>query len=59
MRIYMIGYDLHISNGENYDQLFIALEAIGYCYWDCLESIWLIATEKTAVQIRDELKPFL
>jgi hypothetical protein len=26
MRIYMIGYDLHISNGENYDQLFIALE---------------------------------
>ena len=29
MAIYMIGYDLHPSKGENYDKLFTALEAIG------------------------------
>ena len=32
MAIYMIGYDLHPSEGENYDKLFAALEAIGTGY---------------------------
>jgi hypothetical protein len=55
MAIYMIGYDLHPSKDESYDELFAALETIGTGYWDCLESTWLIMTEKTAVQIRDEI----
>ena len=59
MAIYMIGYDLHRSNGENYDKLFSALEAIGSGYWDCLDSTWLVITERTPVQIRDELKQHL
>ena len=50
MAIYMIGHDLHPSEGENYDKLFAALEAIGTGYWDCLESTWLIMTEKTAAR---------
>ena len=37
MAIYMIGYDLHRSTGQNYNELFAALEAIGSGYWDCLE----------------------
>jgi hypothetical protein len=41
MAVYMIGYDLHRSKGDNYDKLFAALEAIGSGYWDCLESTWL------------------
>ncbi len=59
MAIYMIGYDLHPVKGGNYDKLFAALEAMGTGYWDCLDSTWLIITEKTPAQIRDEIKPYL
>lgn len=59
MTVYIIGYDLHASEGEHYDKLYAALETIGSGYWDCLESTWLVVTEKTPVQIRDELQPYL
>lgn len=59
MAIYMIGYDLHPATGEDYDELFAALEAMGTGYWDCLDSTWLVMTEKTPAEIRDELKPHL
>lgn len=59
MAIYMIGYDLHPSEEEDYDKLFAALETLGSGYWDCLSSTWLVITEKTPLQIRDELKPHL
>ena len=59
MAIYMIGYDLHPVKGKNYDRLFAALEAMGTGYWDCLDSTWLITTEKTPTQIRDEIKQYL
>ncbi len=60
MPIYMIGYDLHPSESEKYADLYTALEAIGSGgYWDCLDSTWLLITEKTAAQIRDELKQYL
>jgi len=51
--------DLHPAKGENYDRLFAALEAMGSGYWDCLDSTWLIITEKTPGQIRDEIKQYL
>lgn len=39
MPVYMIGYDLHPSEGEKYGELYTALEAIGSGgYWDCLNS---------------------
>lgn len=59
MAVYMIGYDLQRSKGDDYDKLFSALEAIGSGYWDCLESTWLVMTDKSAEQIRDELKQHL
>ena len=61
MAIYMIGYDLHPSDlgEEDYDNLFERLEAIGSGYWDCLESTWLLITDKTAAQIKEELQPCL
>jgi hypothetical protein len=59
MPVYMIGYDLHPSVGEKYDELYTALEAIGAGYWDCLDSTWLVITEKTPAQIRDALKQYL
>jgi hypothetical protein len=59
MAVYMIGYDLHPSAEKNYDELFAALEGIGSGYWDCLDSTWLVITEKVPTQIRDELKQYL
>lgn len=60
MPIYMIGYDLHPSEGEKYGELYTALEALGSSgYWDCLDSTWLVITEKTAAQVRDVLKQHL
>jgi hypothetical protein len=59
MAVYMIAYDVHPPQGENYDKLFTALEAIGSGYWDCLDSAWLVITEKTAAQISDELKQYI
>ena len=59
MPIYIIAYDLQKARGAKYDKLFAALEAVGSGYWDCLESTWLVMTDKTPIQIRDELKPHL
>jgi hypothetical protein len=59
MAIYMIGYDLHRSDGDTQDKLFSALEVIGTGYWDCLNSTWLVITERTAAEIRDEIKQYL
>jgi hypothetical protein len=50
MAIYMVGYDLHRSDGDGHDRLFAALELIGTGY---------IITEKTAAEIRDALKQYL
>ncbi len=60
MHVYMIGYDLHSAEGDEYGDLYGALEAIGSGgYWDCLQSTWLVITEKTSTQIKDELKQYL
>ncbi len=63
MPLYMVAYelhDLHPSEAEKYGGLYTALEAIGAAgYWDCLESTWLVITDKAPAQLRDELKQHL
>ena len=59
MAIFMIGYDLHAHRAGNYEALFSTLESIGTGYWDCLNSTWLVVSEKAAAEIRDELKQHL
>jgi hypothetical protein len=54
MAIYMIGYDLHPSKGETYEELIAAIKKLGD-WWHCLDSTWLLRCELTAVQIRDYL----
>jgi hypothetical protein len=54
MSIYLVGYDIHPSRGESYNDLINALKAYG-TYWHHLDSTWLIESDKTAKQIRDEL----
>ncbi len=56
MAICMIGYDLHPSSEGDYEELYAALEEIGSGYWDCLESTWLLMTDRTPAEIRDTLK---
>jgi hypothetical protein len=56
MAVYMIGYDLHPSKGETYDELLAAIPKVGTTTWHCLDSTWLVVSEKTAAEIRNELR---
>ena len=63
MTIYVIGYDLHPTSGEtekDYANLMSAIKAIaGGDWWHCLDSTWLVPSNQTAVQIRDQLLPHI
>ena len=51
-KTYMVGYDLK-TPGKDYPNLIDAIKT--YNWWHCLDSTWLIKTDKTAAQIRDHL----
>jgi hypothetical protein len=57
LKTYMIGYDLN-RPGQGYKDLIEAIKGLG-AWWHCLDSTWLIRTAKSAVEIRDALKPYL
>ena len=59
MTTYIIGYDLHPSKGETYEDLIEAIKGVGSTWWHHLDSTWVVVTDKTAAQLRDELKPYL
>lgn len=59
MATYAIGYDLHPSRGETYEELIEAIKNVGGNWWHHLDSTWVVVSDKTAVQIRDSLKPHL
>jgi hypothetical protein len=59
MTVYVIGYDLHPSKGETYNDLLAAIPKVGTSSWHCLDSTWLVLTEKTATEIRNELRQHL
>ena len=52
MAIYVIGYDIHPSQGQTYTKLEEAIKSFGD-WWHCLDSTWLIKTNWTSVQVRD------
>lgn len=58
MATHLIGYDIHPSRGETYDELIAAIKALG-AWWHHLDSTWLVISNLTAVQIRDRLKAHL
>ena len=57
MAAYIVTYDLH-KEGQNYDCLIEKLKSYG-THWHMQRSVWIVATNQTAVQIRDKLKPCL
>ncbi len=50
----LVGYDLN-RPGQKYEELIRHLRSHG-TWWHYLDSTWLIATNKTATQLRDEIK---
>ncbi len=58
MACYMIGCSLN-APGRDYVDLVQAIERVGTAAWPCLASTWVVNSEKTASQIRDELRPYL
>jgi len=55
MSAYIIGYDLHPTRGETYEDLIEAIKKVGTNWWHHLDSTWVVVTSKTAAQVRDEL----
>jgi hypothetical protein len=55
MTTFAIGYDLHPSKGETYDELIEAIKQVGSNWWHHLDSTWVVVSDRTAVQIRDSL----
>ena len=55
MTIHVVGYDIHPKQGETYDDLIKAIKNVGSNWWHCLDSTWLVISNKTSVQICDEL----
>lgn len=55
MKSYLITYDLNRS-GQNYTILVEKLKSFER-YQHCMDSIWLVRTTDSAVQIRNFLKP--
>jgi hypothetical protein len=62
MATYIIGYDIN-KEGAAYQAankaLIEAIKARFTTWWHHLDSTWIVATEWSASQIRDALKPYL
>lgn len=54
MATYVIGYDIHPTKGETYDELIEAIKAYG-TWWHHLDSTWLVVTNDSAKDIADNL----
>jgi hypothetical protein len=50
----LITYDL-ITPGKKYTELHDAIKALG-SWWHCVDSTWIVKSDFSLVQIRDELK---
>ncbi|ROR90930.1 SinR family protein [Nocardioides aurantiacus] len=50
----LIAYDLN-SPGQNYDELIEKIKSYG-AWWHHLDSTWLVKTNRTTSNIRDDLK---
>ena len=53
MKSYLIGYDLN-KQGQDYETLIEHIKKLG-TWWHCLDSTWIIKTDKSASDIRDAL----
>lgn len=57
MKSYLIGYDLN-KKGQDYDGLISKIKEFPN-WWHHLDSTWIIKTNKTSVEVRDLLLPYI
>lgn len=57
MKTLLVGYDLN-RPGQDHERLWDRLKEFG-TWWRHLDSTWLVRTELTAVQLRNEVRPLL
>ncbi len=57
MKTYLVTYDLN-APGQNYNALYDAIKAQG-TWWHCLDSTWMVASNLSSSQIRDNLMPHI
>ena len=58
MPCYIIGCSLK-APGHDYVALVEAIDRVGTRAWPCLDATWVVNSDKTPSQIRDELKEYL
>src|SRR5882724_5766936 len=58
MNKFVIGYDL-LKPGQDYNSLLEAIKSVGSTWWHCLDSTWIVITNRTAMQVRDYLAPHM
>jgi hypothetical protein len=58
MQAYIVTYDLANASTIDYEALFAAIKEYGV-WARVTESTWIVATDKTAKEIRDYLEAFL
>jgi hypothetical protein len=59
MKSYLIGYDLNRPRGAaDYPNLIAAIKNIG-SWWHHLDSTWVVKSDLSAAQIRDQLTPHI
>jgi hypothetical protein len=58
MTTLLIGYDIHPTKGETYDELIDAIKTLG-SWWHHLDSTWIVQCQRTPEQARDVLKEHL
>ena len=57
MAAYIVSYDLR-KQGQNYECIIKKLEAYK-SHWHMQQSVWIVVTDQTHVQVRDHLKSCL
>jgi hypothetical protein len=55
MATYLIGYDLHPTKDEKYENLTDAIKNVGSRWWHHLDSTWIVVSDKSEIEIRDIL----
>ena len=58
MACYIIACDLN-RPGEDYVELIQTIERLASRARECVRGTWLVLTDKTATELRDELRPYV
>ena len=58
MATLLIGYDIHDTRSDAYDELIKAIQSLGG-WWHHLETVWIVRSASTPIEVRDHLKKYI